>query len=157
MTEAVFILSSQGTDAKSVPSSKVMRLRERIDLRVKSIGSVDAVGSFSSAGRQLLPTSDFIVDIGWTLGRYFLNNVHWRPVVTTHTLVMATQHALRGPQGKDDVAAVRAVVVTADAVPLGRCQSVEGHRGRRLALRDSAPPTAAEPPEHNQGDRDDQE
>lgn len=106
---------------------------------------------------QLLPASDFIVDIGGTLGRYFLNYVHRRPVVTAHTLVMATQHAVGRPQGKDHVAAVRAVVVAADAVPFGRGQSVEGHRGRRLALRDASPPAVAEAPEHHQGDCDDQE
>lgn len=106
---------------------------------------------------QLLPTSDFIVDIGGTLGRDFLNYVHRRPIVTTHTLVVATQHAVGRPQRKDDVAAVRAVVVAADAVSFGRSQSVEGHRGGRLALRDASPPTVAEPPEHHQGDDDDQE
>lgn len=70
---------------------------------------------------------------------------------------MTTQHAVGRPHGKDDVAAVRAVVVAADAVSLGRSQGVEGHRGRRLALWDAAPPTVPEPPEHGQGDYDDQE
>lgn len=144
----VLTLSCQGTDAKSVRSTKPCALAKASEALTRLFLRLNA---------QLLPTSDFIVDIGGTLGCYFLNYVHRRPIVTTHTLVMTTQHAVGRPQRKDDVAAVRAVVVAADAVSLGRSQSVEGHRGRRLTLRDASPPPVAEPPEHNQGDYDDQE
>lgn len=68
---------------------------------------------------------------------------------------MTADHAVRSTQGKDDVAAVRAVVVTADAVPLGCSQSVEGHGGRLLAIWDTV--MAMVPPQHDQQDYDDQE
>lgn len=99
-------------------------------------------------------TLDFIVEVGGTLGCYFLNYVHRGPVVTAHTLIMTADHAVRSPQRKDDVAAVWAVVVAADAVPLGRSQSVEGHGGRPLAIWDTVTPMV--PPQHGQQNYDDQ-
>lgn len=100
-------------------------------------------------------TLDFIVDVGGTLGCNFLNYVHRGPVVTAHALVMTAEHAVGGPQRKDDVAAVGAVVFAADAVSLGHSQSVEGHGGRLLAFWDAAPATVL--PQHGQRDYDDQE
>lgn len=99
-------------------------------------------------------TLDFIVEVGGTLGCYFLNYVHRGPVVTAHTLIMTADHAVRSPQRKDNVAAVWAVVVAADAVPLGRSQSVEGHGGRPLAIWDTVTPMV--PPQHGQQNYDDQ-
>lgn len=99
-------------------------------------------------------TLDFVVDVGGTLGRYLLNYVHRGPVVTAHTLIMTTDHAVRSPQRKDDIAAVRAVVVAADAVPLRDSQSVEGHGGRLLVIWDTA--TAMVPPQRGQQNYDDQ-
>lgn len=62
---------------------------------------------------------DFVVDVGGTLGHYLLNYVHWGSVFA-RTLIMTADHAFRRPQRKDNIAAVRAVVVAADAVPLRR-------------------------------------
>lgn len=67
---------------------------------------------------------------------------------------MTADHAVRSPQRKDGVAAVRAVVVAADAVPLRHSQSVEGHGGRLLAIWDTV--VATIPPQHNQQNYDDQ-
>ncbi|TNN67261.1 hypothetical protein EYF80_022510 [Liparis tanakae] len=100
-------------------------------------------------------TSDFVVDVGGSLGRYLLNDVHGGPVVAAHSLIMTTDHAFRSPQRKDSVAAVRVVVVAADAVPLCHGQSGEGHRGRLLAVWHRAAVTA--PPQHDQQNDDDQE
>lgn len=99
-------------------------------------------------------TSDFVVNVCGTLGRYLLNYVHRGPVVSTHALVVTADHAVRDPVRKDHVAAVRAVVVAADAVPLRHGQSVEGHGGRLLSIWDAA--TAAVPPQHRQQNYDDQ-
>ena len=99
-------------------------------------------------------TSDFVVNVGGTLGRYLLNYVNRGPVVAAHTLIVAADHAVRGPQRKDHVTAVRAIVVAADAVPLRHSQSVEGHRGGPLALWDTA--AAVVLPQQGQQSYDDQ-
>lgn len=96
---------------------------------------------------------DFVVDVGGTLGHYLLNYVHWGSVFA-RTLIMTADHAFRRPQRKNNIAAVRAVVVAADAVPLRRSQSVEGHRGWLLVIWDTA--TATVPPQHGQQNYDDQ-
>lgn len=85
--------------------------------------------------------------------RYFLNYVHRGPVVAANALVMAADHAVRSPQREDNIAAVRAIVVAAEAVPLGRSQSVEGNGGRLPAFWDTATPVV--PPEHDRQDYDD--
>lgn len=100
-------------------------------------------------------TLDFIVDIGGTLWRYLLNDVHRGPVVAAHTLIVTTDHALRSPQRKDNITAVWAIVVTADAVPLWHIQSVKWHGGRLLAIWDTV--TVMVPPEQGQQSYDDQE
>lgn len=66
---------------------------------------------------------------------------------------MAADHAVRSPQREDNIAAVRAIVVAAEAVPLGRSQSVEGNGGRLPAFWDTATPVV--PPEHDRQDYDD--
>lgn len=103
----------------------------------------------------ILQKLDFVVDISGTLWRYLLNDVHRGPVIAAHTLIVTTDHALRGPQRKDNIAAVWAIVVTADAVPLWHIQSVKWHRGRLLALWDAV--TVVVPPEKGQHSYDDQE
>lgn len=96
---------------------------------------------------------DFVVHVGGTLGHYLLNYVHRGPVVTAHAFKVTTHHAVRGPQRKHNVAAVRAVVVTADAVPFWHGQSVEGHGGGLLPIWDAA--TVTVPPQHGQQNYDD--
>lgn len=99
-------------------------------------------------------TLDFVVDVGGTLGRYLLNYVHRGPVVTAHTLIVTADHAVRGSQRKDNITAVGAVVVAANAVPLRHSQSVEGNGGRLLALWDTVAVTV--PPQQGQQNYDDQ-
>lgn len=99
-------------------------------------------------------TLDFVVDVGGILGCYLLNYVHRGPVVTAHTLIMTTDHAVRSLQRTDNIAAVWAVVVAADAVPLWHSQSVEGHRSRLLAIWDAV--TVMVPPQQGQQNYDDQ-
>lgn len=95
------------------------------------------------------PTLDFVVDVGGTLGCNLLNYVHRGPIVAAHTLIVMADPAVRSSRRK-----VWAIVVAADAVPLRHSQSVEGHRGRLLALWDTA--VAMVPPQHRQQNDDDQ-
>lgn len=104
---------------------------------------------------SLFLSSDLVVDVGWTLRRYLLNYIHRSPVFTAHALVVTADHAVRGPQREDDVAAVW-TVVTADAVPLRHSQGVEGHGGG-LLLPDGCTAALVAPPQHQQDDDDEQE
>lgn len=81
---------------------------------------------------------------------YFLNYVHRGPVVAANALVMAADHAVRSPQREDHIAAVGAIVVAAEAVPLGRSQRVEGNGSRLAGFWDTATPVV--PPEHDHHD-----
>lgn len=87
------------------------------------------------------------------MGRYFLNYVHRGPVVAANALVMAAEHAVGRPQREDNIAALGAIVVAAEAVPLGRSQRVEGNGGRLPAFWDAAAPVV--PPQHHRQDYDD--
>lgn len=84
-----------------------------------------------------------------------MNYVHRGPVVAADALVMAADHAVGSPQGEDHVAAVRAVVVAADAVPLGRSQGAEGDGSRLLGFWAAVTPLV--PPERGRQDYDEQE
>ncbi|KAA8595807.1 hypothetical protein FQN60_011098 [Etheostoma spectabile] len=67
---------------------------------------------------------------------------------------MTADHAVRGSQRKDNITAVRGIVVAADAVPLCHGQSVEGNGGRLLSVWDAAMGTV--PPQYDQQNYDDQ-
>lgn len=101
-------------------------------------------------------TLDFVVDVSGALWCYLLNYVHRRAIVAAQALKMTTEHAVRSPQREDHIATVRVVVVTADAVPLGHGQSVEGHRGRLLPIWDTVTTTVL-PQKDRQNDDDQKE
>ena len=98
--------------------------------------------------------SDLVVDVCRTLGWYFLHDVDRWSIITTHTLVVSAEHAVRGPQREHDVTGVRVVVTAATAAPLGHGHRVEGHGGRLLVFRDAVSPPV--PPQQDQkNDNDD--
>lgn len=126
--------------------------------RYRLLSTVAGMFYYHHTGKKLASeqqTLDFVVDVGGALGRYLLNYVHRGPVVPAHTLKVSTDHALRSPQREGNIAAVWAVVVAADAVPLWHSQSVEWHGGGLLAFWDTV--TATVPPEQSQQSYDDQE
>lgn len=85
-----------------------------------------------------------VVQIGGRrCGRDLLNYEHRCRIIAAHAFVVMTHHAVRALQGKHQVAAVRAVVVAADAVPLWH--SAQRHGGSVLAHWDTA--LASVPPQ----------
>lgn len=127
----------------------------RTALRLSSVTEIHDYPHISREVSSEQQALDFVVDVGGTLGHYLLNYVHRGPVVTAHALKVTADHAVGSPQRKDDVAAVRAVVVAADAVPFRHAQSVEGHGGGLLPIWDAA--TVTVPPQHSQQNYDDHE
>lgn len=49
-------------------------------------------------------TSDFVIDVGWALGRHLLNYVDRVSIVPTDLLVVRAEDAVSSPEGNDDVA-----------------------------------------------------
>lgn len=55
---------------------------------------------------MVIKTLNFVVDVGGSLRRYLLNYVHRGAIVGANTLIVTTDHAVRSPQRKNNVAAV---------------------------------------------------
>lgn len=105
----------------------------------------------------LTSSSDFVVDVGGTLRRHFLDDVDRVSIVPAHLLVVRAEDAVGSPERYDDVAGLRAVVVaTAPAAPLGRGQRAERQRGGVLRRVLAVPPPVLEQ-QHDQHDDDDDE
>ena len=87
-------------------------------------------GCVQPAGEEAV--SYFVVDVGRALRRHLLDDVDGVSIVPAHLLVVRAVGRVRRPQGDDDVAGLRAVVVgageahAAAAPPLGA-----GERGQR--------------------------
>lgn len=109
--------------------------------------------ALSSGKRRHRQASDLVVNVGRALGRHLLHYVHWVPIVPADLLVVGAEDAVRSPQGDDDVAGLRAVVVPA---ALGRGQRAQRQRGRVLRRVLAVPPPVLEQ-EHHQRDDDDDE
>lgn len=76
---------------------------------------VEGGGRVQSTGAAAL--SYFVVDVGRTLRRHLLDDVDGVSVVSAHLLIVRAVSRVRRPQGDDDVAGLRAIVVGAGEAP----------------------------------------
>lgn len=89
-------------------------------------------------------TSDLVINVGWALWRHLLNYVDRVAVVTADLLVVRAEDAVSSPEGDDDVAGLRAVIVPTASAPFGRGQRAQRQCGRVLGRVLAVPPPVLE-------------